>query len=73
MWFFIHKMSLNTNIKFISCLVDGMQLMIFRELGIVRSEKCPTLKKNAIIRTQRYQILESRIALQHQKQAISPY
>ena len=29
--------------------------------------------KKAIIRTQRYQILESKIALQHKKQAISFY
>ena len=57
------------NIKFINCLVNGMQLMIFGEmgiigeLGIVGSEKRPTYKKKeAIIRTQRYQILESKIA-----------
>ena len=59
--------SSNTNIKFISYLVDGMQLMIFEELGIagelgiVGSEEHPTYKKKAIIRTQRYQILESKI------------
>ena len=45
MWFFVHKMSLNINIKFISYLVDGMQLMIFGELGIVGLEECPTYKK----------------------------
>ena len=46
-----------------------MQLMIFGEmgiigeLGIVGSEKRPTYKKKeAIIRTQLYQILESKIA-----------
>ena len=37
--------------------------MIFGELGIVGSEEHPTYKKNAIIRSQRYQILESKIAL----------
>ena len=37
--------SSNTNIKFISYLVDGMQLMIFGELGIVGLEECPTYKK----------------------------
>ena len=42
MWFFVHKMSLNINIKFISYLVDGMQLMIFGELGIVGLEERPT-------------------------------
>ena len=42
MWFFVHKMSSNTNIKFISYLVDGMQLMIFGELGIVGLEERPT-------------------------------
>ena len=47
--------------------------MIFGELGIVGSEEHPTYKKNAIIRSQRYQILESKIALQHKKQAISFY
>ena len=69
MWFFVHKMSSNTNIKFISCLVDGLQLMIFGELGIVGKlglvglEERPTYKKKgAIIRTQRYQILDSKIA-----------
>ena len=45
MWFFVHKMSLNINIKFISYLVDGMQLMIFGELGIVGLEERPTYKK----------------------------
>ena len=44
MWFFVHKMSSNTNIKFIRCFVDGMQLMIFGELGIVGSEESPTYK-----------------------------
>ena len=40
--------------------------MIFRELGIVESEEHPTYKpkkKKAIIWTQQYQILESKIAL----------
>ena len=43
--------------------------MIFGELGIVGSEESPTYKrkekkkKKAIIRTQQYQILESKIAL----------
>ena len=40
--------------------------MIFGELRIVGSEERPTYKKKkkkAIIRTQRYQILESKIAL----------
>ena len=45
MWFFVHKMSLNINIKFISYLVDGMQLMIFGELGIVGLEERPTYQK----------------------------
>ena len=45
MWFFVHKMSSNTNIKFISCLVDGMQLMIFGELEIVGLKERPTYKK----------------------------
>ena len=74
MWFFVHKRFSNTNIKLISYLVDGMQLMISRELEIVGLEECPTYKKKkAIIRTQQYQILESKIALQHKKQAISFY
>ena len=68
MWFFVHKRFSNTNIKLISYLVDGMQLMISRELEIVGLEECPTYKKKkAIIRTQQYQILESKIALQHKK------
>ena len=64
MWFFVHKISLNTYIKFISYLVDGMQQMIFGELGIVGSEECLTYekKREAFIRTQQYQILESKIA-----------
>ena len=51
MWCFVHKMSSNTNRKFIRCLVDGMQLKIFGELGIVRelgivgSEERLTYKK----------------------------
>ena len=45
MWFFVHKISLNTYIKFISYLVDGMQQMIFGELGIVGSEECLTYEK----------------------------
>ena len=45
MWFFVHKRFSNTNIKLISYLVDGMQLMISRELEIVGLEECPTYKK----------------------------
>ena len=37
------------------------ELGIAGELGIVGSEERPTYKKKAIIRTQRYQILESKI------------
>ena len=43
------------NIKFMNYLVDGMRLMIFREMGIVGSEERPTYKKKkkkGIIRTQ---------------------
>ena len=46
MWFFVHKMSLNINIKFISYLVDGMQLMIFGELEIVGPDERPTYNQD---------------------------